>query len=119
MTCSCNAHHLNKKDLISIDNNNGPRNFLFEDNYFENDKQLPDDVLCDMKNINDENASAADFQKSTKSGIKRIFQLAVVMYGMVFCGMVYGFTSPAFPSLIEEAKCKISNERNYRVLVGV
>ena len=57
-----------------------------------------------MKNIDDENASAADFSTSSKNGMKRIFQLAVAMYGMVFCGMVYGYTSPAFPSLIEKSK---------------
>ena len=104
MACSCNAHHLCKKDLISLDNNNRKGNFLLEDKYFEKDKQLPIDNLCDMKNIDDENASAADFPTSSNHGMKRIFQLAVVMYGMVFCGMVYGYTSPAFPSLIEKSK---------------
>ena len=74
-----------------------------EDKYFEKDRQLPIDNLCDMKNIDNENASAAGFPTSSKNGTKRMFQLAVVMYGMVFCGMVYGYTSPAFPSLIEKS----------------
>ena len=96
---------------MNVDNNNSTRNFLFEDNYFEKDKQLPNKSLCDMRNNDDENASAFTFPESRTTGIKRLFQLAVVMYGMVFCGMVYGFTSPAFPSLIEESKgkCLIKN----------
>ena len=89
---------------MNVDNNNSPRKFLFEDSYFKKDKQLQNKNLCDMKNIDDENASAIVFPKSRKSGMKRLFQLAVVMYGMVFCGMVYGYTSPAFPSLIEESR---------------
>ena len=117
MACSCNAHHLCKKDLISLDNNNRKGNFLLEDKYFEKDKQLPIDNLCDMKNIDDENASAADFPTSSNHGMKRIFQLAVVMYGMVFCGMVYGYTSPAFPSLIEESKGSYLIKIIYRQLL--
>ena len=87
-----------------VDNNNSRKNFLFEENYLEKDKQLPNNNLCHMKEIDDENASTADYPAAKKSGMKRILQLAVVMYGMVFCGMVYGYTSPAFPSLIEESK---------------
>ena len=91
---------------MNVDNNNSPRKFLFEDNYFEKNKQLPNNNLCDMRNIDNKNASAVVFPESRKSGMKRLLQLAVVMYGMVFCGMVYGYTSPAFPSLIEESKGK-------------
>ena len=91
---------------MNVDNNNSPRKFLFEDNYFEKDKQLTNNNLCSMRNIDEENASAVTFPESRTTGIKRLFQLAVVMYGMVFCGMVYGYTSPAFPSLIEESKGK-------------
>ena len=91
---------------MKVDNNNSPRKFLFEDSCFEKDKQLQNNNFCDMRNIDDENASAVVFPESRKSGMKRLFQLAVVMYGMVFCGMVYGYTSPAFPSLIEESRGK-------------
>ena len=88
---------------MNVDNNNSLRKFLFEDNYFEKGEQLPNNNLCDMRNSDEENASAVVFPESRKSGMKRLLQLAVVMYGMVFCGMVYGYTSPAFPSLIEES----------------
>ena len=61
-------------------------------------------MSSDMKNIDDENASTADYPATTKSGTKRILQLAVVMYGMALCGMVYGYTSPALPSLVKESE---------------
>ena len=80
-------------------NNNGS-NF----HKLHRDKKLPDknDIYFDI-NVSDDNvqSSIAD-SPSTKIRYKWILQLMVVMYAMVFNGMVYGYTSPAFPSLVEQ-----------------
>ena len=78
------------------------------DCYVARDKQQSNmnDKYFDMSKDNIK-CSKNDLPYSTKTRIKWILQLMIVMYAMVFNGMVYGYTSPAFPSLVEQNPGKI------------
>ena len=105
--CNCDAKHCSKKALImsEIINNNGSN--FHKDCYVARDKQLPKDMNDKYFEVNvseDNNKCSKDDSPLTKVRFKWILQLMVVMYAMVFNGMVYGYTSPAFPSLVDPKK---------------
>lgn len=50
--------------------------------------------------------SPHETNSSRTTDIKWVVQLAVVMFAMVFNGTIYGYTSPAFTSLVRQEKGK-------------
>ena len=98
---NCNT----KMSLLDSENNNVSEIKQTEDLYIANEKLCHDDNRKKLKVIQvDKSTCAIIDAPETKLDIRRILQLGCVMYGMVFCGMVYGYTSPAFPSLISTQK---------------
>ena len=98
---NCNT----KMSLLDSQNNNVSEIKKTEDFYAENEKPSHDGNRKQLKVIQvDKNTCAIIDTPETKLDLRRILQLGCVMYAMVFCGMVYGYTSPAFPSLISKQK---------------
>ena len=98
---NCNT----KMSLLDSENNNVSEIKQTEDLYIANEKLCHDDNRKKLKVIQvDKSTCAIIDAPETKLDIRRILQLGCVMYGMVFCGMVYGYTSPAFPTLISKQK---------------
>ena len=95
-TCTCDANLVTKKALLNNENNNTCKYSHFPNCDAAREKQLQnnDKKVHEMVMINEKTSE-------TKPGVKWILQLSCVMYAMAFCGMVYGYTSPAFPSLVE------------------
>ena len=97
---NCNT----KMSLLDSENNNVSEIKQTDDLYIANEKLCHDDRKK-LKLIQvDKNTCAVIDTPETKLDLRRILQLGCVMYAMVFCGMVYGYTSPAFPSLISKQK---------------
>ena len=91
--------------LLDSENNNVSEIKQMGDLYIASDKPCHDNNRKRMKVIQvDKNTCAILDTPEANLDIRRILQLGCVMYGMVFCGMVYGYTSPAFPSLISKQK---------------
>ena len=104
VTCNCDANHCSRKALIKTENIKNKGSNFHNDCYVVRDKQQANmnDKYFDMNLSNDNINFSMDDSQSTKIRIKWILQLMIVMYAMVFNGMVYGYTSPAFPSLVEQ-----------------
>ena len=105
LKCERGLNCKTKMSLLDSENNNVSEIKQTEDFYSENAKPCHDGNRKQLKVIQvDKDTCAMIDTPETRLDIRRILQLGCVMYGMVFCGMVYGYTSPAFPSLISKQK---------------
>ena len=104
LKCDRSLNYNTKMSLLDSENNNVSEIKQTDDLYIANEKSFHDDRKK-LKLIQvDKSTSAIIDTPETKLDLRRILQLGCVMYAMVFCGMVYGYTSPAFPSLISKQK---------------
>ena len=98
---NCNT----KMSLLDSENNNVSEIKQTDDLYIANEKLGHDDrKKLKVIQVDTKNTCVIIDTPETKLDLRRILQLGCVMYAMVFCGMVYGYTSPAFPSLISKQK---------------
>ena len=105
LKCERGLNCKTKMSLLDSENNNVSEIKQTEDFYSENAKPCHDGNRKQLKVIQvDKDTCAMIDTPETRLDIRRILQLGCVMYGMVFCGMVYGYTSPAFPTLISKQK---------------
>ena len=95
----------NTKMSLSDGENNVTETTQIDDLYIANEKLCHDKNKNKLKPIQiDRSICSIIDTPDSKLDIRRILQLGCVMYAMVLNGMIYGYTSPAFPSLISKQK---------------
>lgn len=102
----------NTKMSLSDGDNNVTETTQIDDLYIANEKLCHDKNKNKLKPIQiDRSICSIIDTPDSKLDIRRILQLGCVMYAMVLNGMIYGYTSPAFPSLISKQKESLPNEK--------
>ena len=100
VTCNCERGPNCKKALSNNESYNNMTKGVIRDIKCNLGTNQPDKT-CDEVMIAITTSPINPISRTAE--IKWILQLAIVMYGMAFNGTIYGYTSPAFPSLVSNS----------------
>ena len=89
--------YLSETDNVYIQDQHHSKLFFYHSDHQKNDGSSETTTIS----VDDEKVDVKVFT-SPSSRIRWLAQLAVVMFGMVLNGTVYGYTSPAFVSLVSK-----------------